>query len=211
MFRRLLQDAASVSGRAGGAADLQLIASADAQLGNNSALQVRLWLTQEVSLLGPYGYASHPAAALSWHEIFCVQAYWWTAHYCLFPRVSSAGLLLWAHERRLAIQAAVEPDYRQLLADLEKEMDKVKEDAAENARMLREEAARAKEAATIARAEGARAQADAVFEKQRADRQNEYLEEQRLQMQQITDHSSQYQVRLLFGAISKLHILSNRP
>lgn len=42
MFRRLLQDAASVPGRAGGAADLQLIASADAQLANNSALQVEL-------------------------------------------------------------------------------------------------------------------------------------------------------------------------
>ena len=40
MFRRLLQDAASVSGRAGAAGDLQLIASADAQLASNSALQV---------------------------------------------------------------------------------------------------------------------------------------------------------------------------
>lgn len=40
MFRKLLQDAASVSGRAGGAADLQLIASADAQLANSPALQV---------------------------------------------------------------------------------------------------------------------------------------------------------------------------
>ena len=40
MFRRLLQDAASVSGRSGAAGDLQLIASADAQLAGNSALQV---------------------------------------------------------------------------------------------------------------------------------------------------------------------------
>lgn len=73
-------------------------------------------------------------------------------------------------------------------------MEKTKEDAAENARMLREEASRAKEAASLARAEGARALADAAFEKQRADRQNEYLEEQRLQMQQVTEHSTKYQV-----------------
>ena len=100
-----------------------------------------------------------------------------------------------------AVQAG-EPNYQQLLADLEKEMDKVKEDAAENARMLREEASRAKEAASLARAESARALADAAFEKQRADRQNEYLEEQRLQMQQVTEHSTKYQV----AAFAFVHI-----
>lgn len=44
MFRKLLQDAAAVSTKAGGAADLQLIASADAQIANNSALQVTQYL-----------------------------------------------------------------------------------------------------------------------------------------------------------------------
>ena len=83
-----------------------------------------------------------------------------------------------------------------MLADVEKDMEKVKEDAAENAKMLREEASRAKEAASLARAEGARALADAAFEKQRADRQNDYLEEQRLQMQQVTEHSTKYQVSM---------------
>lgn len=76
-------------------------------------------------------------------------------------------------------------------------MDKVKEDAAENARMLREEGFRAQEAASIARAEAARAQADIAFEKQRAERHNEKWEEQMLQMQQLTEHNTKNQVCLL--------------
>lgn len=92
------------------------------------------------------------------------------------------------------MQASGEPEYRQLFTDLEKELEKVKEDAAENARMLREEASKAKESASVARAEAARSQADAMFEKQRTDRQAEHLEEQRLQMQQVSEHNSKYQV-----------------
>ena len=92
------------------------------------------------------------------------------------------------------MQGPGDPDYQQLYADLEKELEKAREDAAENAKMLREEGDRAKEAASIARADSARAQADARFEKQRADRQSGYMEEQRLQMQQLSEHSSKYQV-----------------
>lgn len=92
------------------------------------------------------------------------------------------------------MQAAGEPDYRQLYADLERELEKVKEDAAENARMLHEEASKARETASIARAQSARAMADAAFEKQRADRQCEHLEEQRLQSQLVTEQSAKSQV-----------------
>lgn len=73
-------------------------------------------------------------------------------------------------------------------------MEKVKEDAGENAKLLREEALKAKEAASAARAERARSQADAAFEKQRSERQAEHAEELRLQVQQVTEHSAKYQV-----------------
>ena len=92
------------------------------------------------------------------------------------------------------MQVPGEPNYHQLFADLEKEMEKMKEDAADHARMLHDEALKAKEDASSARAERARVQADAAFEKQRSDRLAEHLEEQRLQMQQLTGHSSKYQV-----------------
>ena len=74
-------------------------------------------------------------------------------------------------------------------------MEKIKDDAAEHARMLHDEVLKAKEGASSARVESARALADAAFEKQRQDRLAEHLEEQRLQMQQVSEHSSKYQVR----------------
>ena len=65
---------------------------------------------------------------------------------------------------------------------------------ADHAQALREEASRAKEEAAAARGQAARAQADFEYERRRGERQAEYLEEQRLQMQQVAEHSSKYQV-----------------
>lgn len=45
----------------------------------------------------------------------------------------------------MLVQASKEPDYKQLLADMEKEAEKVRDDAADHARMLHEEASLAKE------------------------------------------------------------------
>ena len=96
MFRKLLQDAAAVSSRGtGGAADLQLIASADAQIAGNSALQVQAGLEQAYSAkeILPLLTPTRKSCGCIWRRSDKL-----TAFYCVSSIVQLCATRAWARQ-----------------------------------------------------------------------------------------------------------------
>ena len=88
------------------------------------------------------------------------------------------------------------PDYKALHSDLEKEVERLRTEGEEHARLLSQDAAKAKEAASAARAEAARARNEAEYERDRATRLQEQLRDAHRQLDALTQSNTKYQVRL---------------
>jgi chromosome segregation ATPase len=87
-----------------------------------------------------------------------------------------------------------EPDYKAMHRDLEKELEHVRKEGEEHIRLLNQESAKVKEAASAARAEAARMRNEADFERERGQRLQEQLRDLHQQVEALTQSNTKYQV-----------------
>lgn len=80
--------------------------------------------------------------------------------------------------------------------DLEKELEHVRKEGEEHRRLLNQESAKAKEAASAARAEAARMRNEAEFERGRSQHLQDQLRELHKQMEDVAQNNTKYQVHL---------------
>ncbi|KAK9917001.1 hypothetical protein WJX75_009773 [Coccomyxa subellipsoidea] len=90
-----------------------------------------------------------------------------------------------------------EPDYKAMHRDLEKELEHVRKEGEEHIRLLNQESAKVKEAASAARAEAARMRNEADFERERGQRLQEQLRDLHQQVEALTQSNTKYQVLVI--------------
>ena len=87
-----------------------------------------------------------------------------------------------------------ELDYKAMHRDLEKELEHVRKEGQEHSRLLNQESAKSKEAASAARAEAARMRNEAEFERERGFRLQEQLRDLHQHVEALTQSNTKYQV-----------------